>query len=374
MSRGICARLGRIEKVAVLKGGGIGDFLVSTPALRALRKAAPSAEIILLTTPDLEALGRRYRTIDRTIVVPPYVGVRAGAVDEATQEEFFGRMRAEQLDLALQWHGGGPNSNPFVRRLGARVTAGFRGHDAVALDYWLPYDHRRHEVLRYLDLVALLGGKPDGLELELPLQPEDFGDLARLGDRVDHQALAGGRYIGVHASAGGPSRRWAAERFAVVADALLDEFDLAGCLVTAGEGQEEDSARVVAEVRRRDRVVDLGGRTTLGALAALISQLRLYVTNDSGPAHIATALGTPSVIVFGSANPINWAPLEQAWHRVVANWGTPCRWLIRDGCPDSPEVECLRSVEVEPVLAQARQLMVLSEALGHGATAARRLR
>jgi ADP-heptose:LPS heptosyltransferase len=345
--------------VAILKGGGLGDFLVSTPAIRALRKAVPSAEITLLTTPNLEALARRYEAFDRVLVVPAYPGVRSGPADEAERTAFFDQMQAESFALALQWHGGGANSNPFVRRLGAGTTAGFKSDDAPPLDYWLPYDQRRHEVLRYLDLVTLLGAQPDGFELDLPVVPEDYAELERLADVVDLSALRAGRYLGVHASAGGPSRRWAPERFAAVVDALLDEHDLAGCLVTAGAGQEDDSARVVSAARHRDRVTDLGGKTTLGSLVALISQVRLYITNDSGPAHMATALGTPSVIVFGAANPAVWGPLEQAWHRVVANWATPCRWMERDGCAERSDLECLVTVPVEPVLAQARQLLDL---------------
>ncbi|HEY8477776.1 MAG TPA: hypothetical protein VIN09_13010, partial [Chloroflexota bacterium] len=80
--------------------------------------------------------------------------------------------------------------------------------------------------------------------------------------------------------------------------------------------------------------------------------------------HMAVALGTPAVIVYGSAHPLNWAPLLRAWHRPVASWTAPCRWFAPDGCEDRESVPCLEAVGVEEVLCAARQLLTLREQLG----------
>lgn len=349
--------LGPAPKIAILRGGGIGDFLSTTAALRALRASVPAAHITLITRQGLAEFCKRYSSIDSIVVAPFYRGVNDGPVDRAQINRFFAQMRREKFDLAVQWHGGGTNSNPFVRSLGARITAGFRGEDAADLDFWLPYDHHHHEVLRYLDLVTLLGGRIDGYHTDLPLIPEDYADLHRLANVIDLEALREGRYIGFHVSSGVPSRRWPPERFAAVANALLDEQDLEGIVLTAGPGQDEDATAVMFGIKNRQRVVNLAGRTSLGALAALISQLRLYISNDSGPAHMAVALRTPCVVIFGSGNPINWAPLGRAWHRPVADLSTPCRWMIHDGCQDEPTVPCLQGVHVEAVLREARSLL-----------------
>ncbi len=361
--RNVLADLGPAPKIAILRGGGLGDFLATTPALRALRHAAPGAHLSVLTSAYLAPLVRRYAAVDRVAVVPPQPGVVGGPADEQASAAFFARMRGERLDLALQWHGGGQHSNPFVRRLGARLTAGFRAPDAAPLDYWLPYDLHQHEVLRYLDLVALLGGEPRGTALELPLLPGDEAELADLGDVLDLARWRAGELIGVNLGASGATRRWAPARFAAVVNALLAEYDLPGVVVNAPAEQVDAAAALVAALERPERAMNLAGRTSLGGLIAVISRLRLFLTNDSGPAHMANALGTPSIIVFGSANPWNWGPLSRTWHRVVADWGAPCRYLVRDDCAADSYSPCLQAVEVEAVLREARQVLALQEAL-----------
>ncbi len=355
------AALGPSPKIALLRGGGLGDFLSTTAALKALRAALPLASITLITGPYLADFARRYDDIDRIVVAPGFPGVIEGTVDESLLDRFFEAMRLEGFDLAMQWHGGGTQSNDFVNRLGARLTAGFRGDRAAPLDRWLSYDIRQHEVLRYLDLLRLVGIQTTDFGTYLPLLPSDRQDLAAAGDLLDLQALERGNCMGIHASAGGLSRRWEAGRLAYVADRLVEEFDLDHVVVTAGPGQESDSAAVVESMAARTRAVDLGGRVSLGALVALISQLRFLLSNDSGPAHMALALGTPSVVVFGSAHPINWAPLDRTWHRLVANWEAPCRWMVKDGCSDTQEVQCLLAVHPEEVLRESRQLLQLLE-------------
>ncbi len=355
--RNVLDELGPAPRIAVLRGGGFGDFLSTTPALRALKKCVPSAHVTFIVPQHLTQLCERYSSIDRVVVAPFYNGVNDGPVDRASSNRFFVQMRRENFDLALQWNGGGANSNPFVRRLGAAITAGFRSEDAPELDVWLPYDHHHHEVLRYLDLVVLLGGEVDGYHTDLPLIPEDFVALRHLSRWVDLEALRAGRYVGMHVSSGAASRRWAPERFATVANALLAEFDIEGIILTAAPDQAMDATAVRFCFKEQRRVINLAGRTTIGSLAALISQLRLYVSNDSGPAHMAVALSTPCVVIFGSGNPINWAPLQRAWYRPVADLSTPCRWMLHDGCHDEPSVPCLRGVQVEAVLREARSLL-----------------
>ena len=355
--------LGTAPKIAILRGGGLGDFLVTTPALRALRAVWPAAIVVLLTTPYLAPLARRYAAIDRVVLVPPYPGVVAGPYEAGAATGFLAAMQAECFDLALQWHGGGRHSNGCVRQLGARLTAGFRTPDAASLDYALPYDERQHEVLRYLDLLALLGVPARGTHLDLPVLTSDRDAVAALGDALDLEQWAAGRLVAVSLGAADPTRRWAPEQFAAVVDVLLAEFDLPGVVVEAPAAQSGDAERFVRALACPARAVNLAGRTSLGALIGLTSRYRLLLTNDSGPAHIASALGTPSVVVFGSANPLNWAPLNRTWHRVVADWAAPCRYLPDDGCASDSYPPCLQAVDRAAVLEAARGLLCQQEAM-----------
>lgn len=350
-------RLGNKPKIAILRGGGFGDFLVTTPALASLRQSLPCAHITLITNSLVASLAGRYAEFDRVMISPPSEGLFPGQGNDLALSRFLASMRHEQFDLALQWHGGGRYSNPYVRRLGARISAGFRTEDAEPLDYSIPWDYHQHEILRYLDLIRLLGIEADTHRMRLPVLQSDEEELERLRGTLEPGALRSGRHIGLHASSGSPNRRWAPERFAWVVDRLIEEFDLEGVVVTAGPGQEADSARVVESMAHRDRSIDLGGGTSLGALIALIQHYRFFLSNDSGPGHMAVALDTPSVVVFGAAQPFNWAPLDRAWHRFVADWASPCRTGIGDACPNSPDVPCLAAIQPEMVLAEARQLL-----------------
>ena len=126
-----------VHKLAVLRANAIGDYLVSLPAIQALRAAYPAAELVLLGA-DWHAgfLAGRPGPVNRCLPVPPTVGVRDDRppAPAAAVDRFCARMRAERFDLAVQLQGGGRHSNPFLRRLGARVTAGSRTPDAQPLD------------------------------------------------------------------------------------------------------------------------------------------------------------------------------------------------------------------------------------------------
>lgn len=351
------ARLGYQPKIAILKPGGLGDFLATTPALRALRKALPKAHITLIVRDWVIPFCQRYPQLDQVLACPPFPGIIDGKVDEDELDAFFSRLQALRLDLALQWAGNGTSSNRFINRLGARFAAGFRGPGAEELDISLPFDDQRHEVLRFLDTLAALGIAADGVEIEVPLLPGDFTELRRVAPQLFHHTR---RYLGLNPTSGDPKRRWPADRFAAVADSLLERHHFDGAILVGGEDQRNQTQAVVKLMRRSDRAVDLAGHLSLGGLAALLAKLRLFITTDSGPAHLAAAVGTPSAIVFGAGPPTKWSPVSWAWQRPLADWHAPCRQFVPDCCHDLPVARCLDKVTVEEVLAEADHLMSLS--------------
>jgi ADP-heptose:LPS heptosyltransferase len=156
--------LADIRKIAVLRANALGDFIFSLPALAALRVAYPEAEIVLLARQwHASFLANRPSPIDRVIVIPPYAGVSAepGTEENPTElEVFFDQMAREHFDLAIQMHGGGGHSNPFIRRLKAKTTVGLKAPEAESLDYWIPYLYFQPEITRYLEVVALVGAAP----------------------------------------------------------------------------------------------------------------------------------------------------------------------------------------------------------------------
>src|SRR5919205_4030517 len=166
-----------VAKIAVLRANALGDYLFCLPALEALRAAYPSAEIVLLGAPwHHRFLTGRPGPVDRVLVVPPAPGIRDRLPDEQDAPEraaFLEAARAERFDIALQMHGGGRNTNPFVAALGARVTAGLRATDAPPLDRWIRYVYYQPEVFRYLEVVRLVGARPVGYHPVLELTDDD---------------------------------------------------------------------------------------------------------------------------------------------------------------------------------------------------------
>lgn len=350
---GLLARLPEPpRKVALLRASRIGDFLCATPAFRALRAALPDAEITMVTLPILRDLVERSRHLDRFVAFPGYPGIAEQFFDPARALEFFAAMQAERFDLAIQMQGSGVNSNPFTLLLGARATAGFirPGDSSGLLDAALPMPERGSEVRRVLALTSFLGAEPQGEATEFPLWPEDHAQAAKL------LADAPPPVIGLHAGARDAARRWPRERFAAVGAALHARH---GGTLLLGDGETTaDSAWIARRMRDAGAAcLDLTGRTSLPALGAVIARLALLVTNDSGPAHIAYALGTPSVTIFGGANPESYGPPAHGPHRLVLR-DVPCRppgGLTCSTC--AHDYACLDGVAVPQVLALAESVL-----------------
>jgi ADP-heptose:LPS heptosyltransferase len=307
-----------VRKIAVLRANGIGDFIFALPALEALRAAYPGASITLLGKAwHAELLKDRPGPVDRVTVVPPAAGVgepENASEDRAELEAFFARMAEERFDLALQCHGGGRYSNPFVHLLGARVSAGLKTADAAPLSRSFPYVYWQNEIFRYLEIVKLVGATPVSFIPRLTVTEADC-EASRLVVPVDDRPLAA-----LNPGASDPERRWPPERFALVGDALA----AAGArVVMTGAAWDQPLAAAIAGAMRAD-AEDVTGRLSLGGLAGLLSRCAVVVSNDSGPLHLARAVGAATVGIYWCFNAINAGPIEVAYHRSMISWNVSC--------------------------------------------------
>lgn len=342
-----------VRRIAVLRANAIGDFVLALPALEALRAAYPSASITYLGAgwhPQL--LDGRPGPWDRCVVVPPWPGVRGG--DEATRDSpevrrFLQREGTDRLDLVVQLHGGGGNSNPFVRALGARVAVGSRAAGAPPLDRDVPYALHQHEVHRFLEVVALVGAAPVVLEPRLTVVDTD----RRAADAA--LADAPGPWVTLHPGANDPRRRWPAERFAAVADALASR---GAQVVLIGSGDDDAREARALAAAMRATPLDLVGRLSLSATTGLLARSALHLGNDSGPRHLAAAVGTATVSVYLAANLLTAGPLTRARHRVGVSFRTACPQCGADQtvgrCPHNPSF--VADVPVDEVLTGALDL------------------
>ena len=358
-------KLEGVRKIAVLRGGGIGDLLFALPAITALSAAYPDAEVTLLGAPSARLLEGRSGAPHHIVELPVAPGVhepRDGAVDSAATERFFAAQREERYDLAVQMHGGGRFSNPFLVELGARCTIGTRTDDALALDRSLPYVYFQHEVMRWLEVAALVGALPVDLEPRIAVSASELerGRACLGGDGA-------GPVVVVHPGATDPRRRWPIERFAAVAAELSRSGARVAVIGDASERPLADAfvdAAVAAGAPAAP--ANLAGELPFGDLPGVLAAADLCLANDSGPRHLAQAVGASTASVFWCGNMLNAGPLGRGEHRAQLSWTTNCPVCGRDSTQvgwTAPrcehDVSFVTDVSTEAVLADARALLGL---------------
>lgn len=339
-----------IRRIAIFRALHLGDLLLAVPAFRSIRAGFPEAEITLIGLPWARSFAERFsRHIDRFVEFAGYPGIDEVKLDAGRVEAFLAEQRAYRYDLAIQMHGSGRTSNRFVLDLGATDVAVYYDREPVSgCVASAPYPHDEPELCRNLKLARLLGCPDRGVALEFPLSRQDRDEASRLLSRLPED---GRTVMGVHPGSRSPARRWPARRFAAVADYFARRHG-ARVVVTGGPGEEETVRDVVRAMECSG--LDLAGATSLGALAAIIERLDLFISNDTGPAHLAEAVGTPSVRIFGPADPHRWAPLDARLHPIVHH-PVPCSPCPYTLCPI--DHRCLRWVDEDAVIRAAAGLL-----------------
>lgn len=310
-----------VRRIAVLRGGGLGDLMFAMPAITALARAYPQAEITLLGTPVARALlEHRAGPVAEVVELPFAEGVRPGAEDPDALDAFFAEMKRRHFDLAVQLHGGGRFSNPFLLRLGARHTIGSRTEDAAMLERTIPYIYYQHEQLRGLEVAGLAGAGAHELEARLTVTGEEQENACR---RLDRRTRG---LITIHPGATDPRRRWPAQRFAEVATRVVAD----GCqVVIVGDDSDADAAEMVVSAVRAvcgddAPVMSLAGDISLQELLGVLAVSDVVLGNDSGPRHLAMATGASTVGLFWMGNLLNAGPMGRTRHRAHVSWVTRC--------------------------------------------------
>ena len=310
-----------VKKIAIVRANALGDFIFVLPAIRALKETFPGVEIVYLGKAwHREFLEKRPSLIDRVIVVPPYPGVGAAydyQRDEAQLDQFFAEMQAEEFDLAFQFHGGGGNSNPFTKRLGAKKSIGLQAAGAPLLDINVPYIMYFAEPLRYLEVVSKAGAKTAWFEPEFESIPSDLDEIAALIPDYQQKKL-----IVIHPGATDLRRRWSPQNFAAVADFLIETgFTI---IVTGSDWEREVTDAVIKNMVQKEQVLDFCGKVSLAGLTGLLSISKLLISNDTGPLHLARALKTPTVATYWCGNVITSPPLTLTTNRTLLSWMIIC--------------------------------------------------
>lgn len=342
-----------VRHIVVLRPCAVGDFVFALPALAALRETYPLATLTLLGRAwQAEFLAGRPGAVDEVRVMPTVPGVGAppdAIADEAEVCDFIDRLNAGGVDLAIQLYGGGRYSNPFLRRIKAGRLIGMRAPDAPSLARTLPYVYLQNERLRLLEVVGLAGATTATLDPRLALLPRDFEEAGRClpWSRVP--------LVVVQPGATDPRRRWAPERFAAVADALAD----AGARIAVnGSTEERGLVRRVCRAMRHPAHDLAAAGLSLSGLAGVLARAALLLSNDTGPLHLAQAVGTATFGIYWFSNLLISAPLMAARHRHVVALSARCPVCGRENLPRpcGHEASFVDDVSVEDVTTGALAL------------------
>jgi heptosyltransferase-2 len=317
----------------------LGDAVMTMPAVAAVRKSRPDAHITLFTPKKIADLWRENPNIDEIITEPP--------------------KKSQHFDAAILF----PNSFRAALeawRAGIPIRVGYTGHwrrwlltrtirepaknsrrrnvtvDGKTFSVRVLPDER-HQVHRYLDLVQKIGAKIESTTPKIWIRPDEIAATERFVPKNPNEIL-----LGLNAGAEyGPAKRWPADRFAALAAQISQKIS-AKWLIFGGK----NDGQIANEIEKRvPTAINLAGKTTLRELCALLSRCRLLVTNDTGPMHVAAALGVPVVAIFGSTDPNLTGPLGEN-HTILLKkvecW--PC--FLRE-CPI--DFRCMTRISVDEV-------------------------
>jgi ADP-heptose:LPS heptosyltransferase len=288
-----------IKKIAVFRALQLGDMICIIPAMRALRTAYPDAEITLLGLPWAAGFVNRFpKYFDHFIYFPGYPGLPEQPYDETAFEAFLHRVQDEQFDLLLQMQGNGTIVNPLMFKFNAKYVAGFHNKDShVDSPFFTEYPNQGHEIKRWLKLMKHLGIPEMGTQPEFPVMQEDYEELDSLELPLTYK-----KYVCVHPGSRGVHRQWPPEYFALLADYCADNGFTP--VITGTESERP----ITSELRKymRNEAIDLTGKTSLGALAALLQDCAFIISNCTGVAHIAAALKIPGIVISMDGEPGRW--------------------------------------------------------------------
>jgi heptosyltransferase-3 len=344
-----------VRRVLVVRLRSIGDTVLATPSLYALRRFLPGARIDVLLEDWVAPL------LEGSDVVDNVVTVRRKS--NSSRLSVARQLRAERYDVAYNLHGGS-TAALLTRASGARHRVGFAAYSYAALHNHLAPPSAelwgREKTHSAEQQLALLGwtGVPvtDRPASRLAVSGEASASIAR---RLREQAGLDGSqpFALVHPAAAFDTKTWAAGNFARVVERLAARGLTS--VAVAGPGE----AKVIDEVRAHTPS-PLAGFTDLSLpeLTALAARASLFVGNDSGVAHVAAAVGTPSVVVFGSSNVAHWRPWTTAPAEVVRE-EMPCAPCPGYTCAEFDAPECIRRVPVERVNAAVERVLAAADSL-----------
>lgn len=333
----------QVKKVLLRAPNWLGDAAVATPAMRAIRAKFPDAVITVMARPSVAGVFASAKFVDRVWTEPRPSGLRDWL-------RLTAEVRRQRFDLAVLF----PNSFEsaamvFLGRARQRIGYAFDGRGWMLTGKIQGEKRKIHHVDYYLALAKAVSADVTNPVMELTARTEDRINARRLLASAGIPQGAGFMVLSPGA-AFGAAKRWGDQQFAAAADTLAGEFGL-GVVLIGSEGERSISESIRTFMKQP--AVVLNGKTSVESLIGLIAESAILLGNDSGPVHIAAALGIPSVAVFGATDykvAAPYGPLGRAVYEAVEC--SPC-WLRK--CPI--DHRCMTRVSPEAVCSAARTVL-----------------
>jgi len=334
-----------VNKILIRGTNWIGDAIMTLPAVASIRATYPKAHIAVLVKPLVADVYRLFSDVDDVIIYEKKFDTPTGVLRLART------LKREKFDLAILLQ------NAIEAAIIA-LAAGIphrAGYDSDGRGLLLTHRVRRtreikmvHQVDYYLEMVKALGCfAVDGeMNLRSRIQLSDAIDVLRKFLPESEKDL-----IGIAPGATyGAAKRWFPDRFAGVADKIAERYGTRGMIL--GGKADGETARNVQE-KAKVELINLAGKTNLREAIYLISQCRLFISNDSGLMHIAGALDVPTIAIFGSTNPVTTSPVGKM--SVIVRKEISCSPCLKKTCPT--DFRCMDGISVEDVFTAAEGLL-----------------
>ena len=323
-----------MERILLIRFGSLGDVVLTTPAIRALREAFPDAYIAMLVGDRSADIVSASPHLDDVIVFRREVKV----FSETRRAAAMLRERGFNISIDMQRKF---RSSLLAYLSGAKLRIGYHQPGGFLCSVKVPGTAGKHSIDRNLDLLKPLGIAAADPEPEMFLSDEDreYADCVFQSHELTSDSLTMGLFPG----AGWRSKRWPAERFAAIGDLAAREYE-ARVVVFGGPGE----ADIVDDVARSMKTspVLMKDRVTLRQLGAMIEKCSLFLSNDTGPMHISVAVKTPTIGLFGPGNHIGFQPIGEK-HTLIRR-DMPCSPCKRftGKCKDNI---CMKAITVDEV-------------------------
>jgi len=338
------------KRILIVRTDRLGDVLLSTPVIKAMRESCPDAYIAMMVSPYAKDIVDGNPYLDEVIIYD-----KDGKHKRWLRSiKFAHKLKKKRFDLTLILH---PTNRVHLvtffagipRRVGYNRKLGFLLTDSLKHS---KQSGEKHELEYNLDLVRYLGIEPKDKELFMPIKPES----ERWVEDLFRQEGIGAcdKLLAIHPGASCHSKIWLNERFAEVADRLADKYGFR-VLIAAGPKDIGLANNLIRQMRHP--AINLAGKISVSQLASVLKRCRLFISNDSGPVHISSSLGTPVISIFGRSqkglSPKRWGPLGKKDR--VAYKTVGCVECLAHNCVR--DFACLKAVTADYVLNAADSIL-----------------